>query len=132
LFLFKLEILHKTLPTIKSLIYNHPTLLPPNLNCLYCNQLPKNITHLFSCQANPNLYSILWSTIHQSIISQISNWYASLKTAQIIQQLQSLFNNTPPVTLAAGLIPSSLINSICPIFTSHKKPQSPFISFPTI
>jgi hypothetical protein len=34
---FKYEILHNTLPTIKVLLRNYPTLLPPNLNCLYCN-----------------------------------------------------------------------------------------------
>src|SRR6185295_2629213 len=72
---FKYEILHNTLPTIKILLRNYPTLLPPNLNCLYCNQSPENIVHLFSCQANSNLDLISWPTIHQSIISQISNWY---------------------------------------------------------
>src|SRR3954464_11724305 len=34
---FKYEILHNTLPTIKILSRNYPNLLPPNLNCLYCN-----------------------------------------------------------------------------------------------
>ena len=125
LFSFKLEILHNTLPTIKNLIRNYPTLLPPNLNCLYCNQSPENTTHLFSCQANFNLDSIPWPTIQQLIISEISNWYTSSKITQTIQLLQPLFqsnfNHTPPVMLAAGLIPSSLISSIYPIFTSHKK-----------
>jgi hypothetical protein len=65
LFSFKLEILHNTLPTIKNLIRNYPTLLPPNLNCLYCNQTPEDISHLFSCQANSNLDSIPWLTIQQ-------------------------------------------------------------------
>jgi len=125
LFSFKLEILHNTLPTIKNLIRNYPTLLPPNLNCLYCNQSPENTTHLFSCQANSNLDLISWPTIHQSIISQISNWYISSKITQIKQSLlplfQSNFNHIPPAILAAGLIPSSLIDSIYPIFNSHKK-----------
>jgi ribonuclease HI len=125
LFSFKLEILHNTLPTIKNLIRNYPTLLPPNLNCLYCNQTPENTTHLFSCQANSNLDSIPWPTIQQSIFSQISNWYTSSKLTQTKQSLQPLFqsnfNHIPPVLLAAGVAPLTLINFLYPIFSSHKK-----------
>jgi ribonuclease HI len=122
---FKYEILHNTLPTIKILLRNYPTLLPPNLKCLYCNQFPENIIHLFTCQANPSINLIPWSTIQQIILSSISNWYSSSQQIQIIQQLQpffsSNFNNISPVVLAAGIIPSSLSNSIYSIFKSHKK-----------
>src|SRR5204863_6046925 len=66
-----------------------------------------------------------WPTIQQSIISQISDWYTPSKLTQITQLLlplfQSNFQHTPPLTLAAGLIPLSLINYIYPIFNSHKK-----------
>jgi len=125
LYSFKLEILHNTLPTIKNLIRNYPTLLPPNLNCLYCNQLPEDIPHLFSCQANSNLDSTPWPIIQQSIITQISKWYTSSKLTQIRQSFiplfQSNFQHTSPKILAAGIIPLYLINYIYPIFNSHKK-----------
>ena len=122
---FKYEILHNTLPTIKILLRNYPTLLPPNLNCLYCNQSPENIVHLFTCHANPSINSIPWPTIQQTIISTISNWYSSSQQTQIIQQLQPLFisnfHNVSPIVLAAGIIPSSLSSSIYSILKSHKK-----------
>jgi ribonuclease HI len=122
---FKYEILHNTLPTIKILLRNYPTLLPPNLNCLYCNQAPENITHLLTCQANPSINLIPWSTIQQKILSSISNWYSPSQKTQIIQKMQPLFlsnfNNISPIALAAGIIPSSLSNSIYSIFKSHKK-----------
>ncbi len=125
LFSFKLEILHNTLPTIKNLIRNYPTLLPPNLNCLYCNQIPEDISHLFSCQANSNLDSIPWLTIQQLITIQISNWYTSSKLTQIRQLFlplfQSNFQHISPLTLATGIIPLSLTNYIYPILKSHKK-----------
>ena len=122
---FKYEILHNTLPTIKILTRNYPTLLPPNLNCLYCNQYPENITHLFTCHVNPSTSLIPWSTIQQIVTLSISNWYSPSQQTKILQRLQPLllsnFNNISPITLAVGIIPYSLSDSIHSILKSHKK-----------
>lgn len=124
LYSFKLELLHNSLPTIQTLLRNYPTLIPPNLKCLYCNEQPENIAHLFSCHSNSAINSTPWSTIIQSTSSTIENWYSSSKSRSIIEKLQTFasnLNHNSTVTLAAGLIPSNLVDLIYPIFKSHTK-----------
>jgi len=124
LYSFKLELLHNSLPTIQTLIRNYPTLMPPHLKCLYCNELPENIAHLFSCHSNMALNSIPWTTIIQSISTIIEKWFSLPKSKPIMEELQPLISNlnhNSTVTLAAGLIPSNLVNSTYSILKSHTK-----------
>ena len=55
----------------------------------------------------------------------ISNWYSPSQQTKILQRLQPLllsnFNNISPITLAVGIIPYSLSDSIHSILKSHKK-----------